>query len=261
MVLAVDLDNTRLEIGGFEGGALRFTARMSTDLSKTADQYTLDLLGLLTLYGSKPEQFEGAAIASVVPPLLPAVRQAVINCLKTDRVLVVSPGVKTGLNIKIEDAAVLGSDLACLGVGALEKYPPPCIILDLGTATTISALDREGKFLGGSIIPGVRLSLEALWQKAAQLPYINLESVGDVIGANTPDSMRSGIIYGTASMLDGMVQRYRELLGKEAFAVAAGDLAPLIVPYCRTSMAQDIHLRLEGLYHIYRKNRHQLRRL
>ncbi len=165
------------------------------------------------------------------------------------------PGIKTGVNIKIDDPAALGADLVCGAVGAMEKYDPPCIIFDLGTATTISAIDRNRFFLGGSIIPGVKVSLKALSSTAAALPDINTELSGDVlIGTNTVDCMKSGSIIGTASMMDGMAVRYKEAIGQDAAVIATGGLASSILPFCREKFILDETLLIDGLYVLYKKN-------
>jgi type III pantothenate kinase len=144
--------------------------------------------------------------------------------------------------------------LVCGAVAALAKYPLPCIIFDLGTAITISALDENGCFLGGTISPGVWLSLEALASGTAQLPHIGFDTVANVIGTNSTDSMKSGAVFGTASMIDGMIEHYSEALGKEAYVVATGGVAPDIVPYCKKKITVDPNLLLEGLLLIYKKN-------
>ena len=171
--------------------------------------------------------------------------------------LVVGPGIKTGLNIRLDNPAILGADLVCGAVGALLKYKPPLIIFDFGTATTISGIDSTGAFLGGSIIPGINVSLKALSSSAAQLQDINTDSgsIG-VIGTNTIDSMRSGSILGSASMMDGMISRYKEVLGEDATVVATGGLASSVTPYCKTKeIILDNDLLLDGLLAIYRRNK------
>ena len=172
------------------------------------------------------------------------------------RVYVVSSGIKTGLNIKLDNPGVVGADLVCGAVAAKRRYPMPCIIFDLGTATTISALDASGAFLGGSIFPGVQVSLHALSTATAQLPHIDPDAFHDVIiGTNTIDSMRSGVILGNASMMDGMIERYRSVLGQEATVVATGGMAELILPYCKTEgIVLDTDLLSDGLYMLYKLN-------
>lgn len=254
MIFTVDAGNTNIVIGGFENDKLLFTARIATQTVLTADEYAVKFSELLALYGYKPSDISGAIISSVVTPLTPAFKAA-LKRLTGSKIIVVGPGIKTGVNIKIDDPAALGADLVCGAVGAMEKYNPPCIIFDLGTATTISAIGRDRFFLGGSIVPGVRVSLKALSDTAAALPDINTELNGDVlIGTNTTDSMKSGSIIGTASMMDGMAIRYKEVIGEDAAVIATGGLAPSIVPYCRENFILDETLLIDGLYSLYKKN-------
>ncbi|MFT3950723.1 MAG: type III pantothenate kinase [Oscillospiraceae bacterium] len=254
MIFTVDVGNTNIVLGAFENDKLVFTARVATEASKMEDQYAIEFADIIRLYGLRPAQFDGAIISAVVPPLVPTLKRALEKLLSC-RVLIVGPGIKTGLNIRIDDPAILGSDLVCGAVAALKKYPMPCIIFDLGTATTISALDKNGAFLGGAIFPGVRVSLNALSAATAQLPYINTELTSNaIIGANTIDSMKTGIVLGTASMIDGMIDRYREVLGENAAVVVTGGIAGGIAPYCRRAVTYDPDLLLDGLYLIYKKN-------
>ena len=254
MVFTVDVGNTNIVLGAFENDQLKFVSRVATEASKMEDQYAIEFMDILRLYGYTPDMFDGAIISTVVPPLISVLKSALkklFNC----KILVVSAGIKTGLDIKIDDPAILGSDLVCAAVGALAKYPVPCIIFDLGTATTISAIDKNGTFLGGSIFPGVKVSLKALSSSTAQLPDINLEmNTINPIGRNTIDSMRSGIILGTASMIDGMIEKYKEVLGEDATVIATGGLAQSIVPYCKKEIVVDDGLLTDGLYLIYKKN-------
>lgn len=234
---------------------------MPTDRAKMRDQYAVDILQVLKLYDLQPESFEGAAISSVVPQLQPRMKEAVELVLTRrgqrqikGKILTVSPGVKTGLNIKIDNPAQLGSDMVCSSVAALAKYPLPSIVVDLGTATKISALDSKGNMIGCSIMPGVMIGLEALSARTAQLPQIDLQAPVRVIGTNTVDSMRSGIILGTASMIDGMAQRCQEELGENLTVIATGGLAGDVIPYCRCQPVYNPNICLEGLLLIYSKN-------
>ncbi|MDE6762262.1 MAG: type III pantothenate kinase, partial [Oscillospiraceae bacterium] len=178
-----------------------------------------------------------------------------VKRLTDSKIVTVGPGIKTGVNIKIDDPAALGADLVCGAVGAMEKYDPPCVIFDLGTATTISAIDRNRFFLGGAIIPGVKVSLKALSATAAALPDINTELSGNVlIGTNTVDCMKSGSIIGTASMMDGMAVRYKEAIGQDAAVIATGGLAQTVLPFCREKFILDDTLLIDGLYMLYKKN-------
>ncbi len=257
MVFTVDAGNTNIVLGAYDNDEkLAFTARIATEASKTEDQYAVAFYQLITLNGLDRSSFDGAIISTVVPSLVTPLKNAVKKLLNVDA-LVVGPGIKTGLNIRLDNPAILGADLVCGAVGALLKYKPPLIIFDFGTATTISGIDSTGAFLGGSIIPGVNVSLKALSSSAAQLQDINTDSgTIDVIGTNTIDSMRSGSILGSASMMDGMISRYREVLGEEATVVATGGLASSITPYCKTKgIVLDNELLLDGLLALYRRNK------
>ena len=254
MIFIFDVGNTNIVLGAFENDQLRFTSRVATEASKMEDQYAIEFADIIRLYGYSPSDFTGAIVSTVVPPLVPTLKKALTK-LFSCRVMVVGPGIKTGLDIKIDNPATLGADLVCGAVGALAKYRCPMIIFDLGTATTISAIDRHGAFLGGSIFPGVRVSLSALSSGTAQLPRINTELTGNtVIGTNSIDCMKSGIVLGTASMIDGMIDRYKEILGEDAAVIATGGLAPSIVEHCRREVIIDSNLLVDGLYLIYKKN-------
>lgn len=252
MILTIDIGNTHTIIGAYSDDKLIFTSRISTDKQKTRDEYAVAIRSVLSLYNVE-SNIEGAIISSVVPQISGFLESAItklFNC----RVFVVGPGVKTGLNIKIDNPAQLGADLVCVSVGALNKYPLPSIVFDLGTATTISALTENGGMIGGSILTGVATALNALAQGTAQLPQISLSGSVSVIGSNTVDCMRSGAIIGNAAMIDGMILRYREILGENTSVIATGGLAPYIVPNCREKITLDENLLLDGLYAIYKKN-------
>lgn len=253
MVLTIDIGNTNIVIGEWNGDKLRFVARMKTDSSKTCDEYTVALHSIFELYGVRREKTQGCIISSVVPPISAAVSGA-LERLTGKKPLVLGPGVKTGLNIRIDNPAQLGSDLVGESVAALAKYPKPVIIVDMGTATKISAVDADGSFIGCAIIPGIRIGLNALAEKTAQLPQIDLNAPEEIIGRNSVDSMKSGVVYGTACMIDGMVSRFEERLGAKAAVVATGGYAGDIVPHCRRGIAHDPNLLLEGLLYIYRRN-------
>ncbi len=254
MILTIDIGNSNITIGAYRGDSLLFLSRMGTDRAKMPDEYAIAIHSLLQLYGYQGGDLEGAIISSVVPPLSASLKQAVSR-IKPVRILTVGPGIKTGLHIAIDDPAQTGADLVCVSVAALEKYPLPSIVIDMGTATTISAMDREGRLVGGSILPGVRISLEALSSRTAQLPQIELSSPPKkVIGTNTIDCMKSGILYGTASMLDGMIDRYRQQLGEELTVIATGGLAGAITALCRNPIVLDENLVLEGLRILFQKN-------
>lgn len=255
MILAVDVGNTNITLGGFNADTLRFTARLATDRSKTRDQYAVDLLQILRLYAIEPRAVDDGIISSVVPELSENIADA-LEHLTGRSPLRIGPGVKSGLNIRIDDPAELGADLVCTAVGAIKKYPLPCLVLDLGTATKISVIDETGAYLGCTISPGVKLSLNALSSGASQLPGLQLDSPRSVIGTNSIASMQSGVVLGTASMLDGLCDRIdRELKTPAKTIVATGGLAERIVRHCEHTVIYDADLVLDGLLAIYKKNR------
>lgn len=253
MVLTIDVGNTNIVLGGFEDDKLVFVSRIQTNKNKMSDEYAIEFNSIIRFYNCKPDMFDGAIISCVVPPLTNVLKKALSRLLNC-KVMTVSPGTKTGLNIKIENPAILGADLVCGAVSAINRYSLPCIIIDLGTATKFSVLDKDGNFLGVSIMPGVGISLEALCANTAQLPHIDFRESVKVIGKNSPDSMRSGIIYGTASMVDGMIERINKELGEKATVVATGGIASSIIPYCDSDITVDENMVLYGVNQIYNKN-------
>ncbi|MBE6935295.1 MAG: type III pantothenate kinase [Ruminococcaceae bacterium] len=253
MIMAIDIGNTNIVLGAYEGEKLLMSARLATDPARTEHQYAVEMDAILRMNGLSAEHFTVAAISCVVPPLLSVIRKAVAMLLHC-RVIAVGPGVKTGLNIRIDNPSILGSDLVCGAVAAIRKYGAPTIVIDLGTATKISAIDKNGSFIGCSIMPGIGVSLNALSSHTAQLPFIDIAQAGNVIGTNSVDSMRSGIIYGTAAMLDGMIERYRGVLGQDTPVVATGGFAEHIIPHCKDRILSDPHLILDGLLMICHKN-------
>ena len=253
MILAVDVGNSNIVIGGVEVDEIRFEARLRTDATKTSDEYCIDLKMILEVYDTTPGQIEGAIISSVVPQVLNSLKTAIKKLTGKDA-LVVGPGLKTGLNIKIENPAQAGADLVVGCVAALREHKPPMIVIDMGTATTLIALDQTGAFIGGSIAPGVKISMDALTGRTALLPGLQLDQPRKAIGRNTIDCMRSGIMMGSACMLDGMVQRFEEELGERCTVVVTGGIARFVIPMCRTPMIYDKDLLLKGLVTLYREN-------
>lgn len=254
MILAVDAGNTHIVLGCLEGEALRFTARISTDRGKTADEYALIFRNLLDLHQVDRRQIEGAILASVVSELTEAIRTA-LEIVTHHAPLVVGAGIKTGVNIKIDDPGQLGADLVVGAVAATAKYEKPLVIFDLGTANTMSVIAADGRFLGGAIMAGPRLSVNALSTGTSQLPHIDLELPSRVIGSNTVTAMQSGAIYGHAAMVDGLVDRVERELGQSvATVVATGGLAGTIIPQCRRQITVDSQLMMDGLRIIYEKN-------
>lgn len=253
MILAVDIGNTNIVIGCIRKEKPSFVERVSTDISKTELEYVVEFKTLLDLYRVKVEEITGCIIASVVPPLSNIVKAALEKLVHVSP-LVVGPGVKTGLNILMDNPGQVGSDLIVNAVAALKYYGAPVIIIDMGTATTISVVDGKKNYIGGMIMPGVKVSLESLVNRTSQLPRISVEPPKRMIGKNTIDCMKSGIVIGQAACMDGMIRRIREELGVEAQVVATGGLSGCIVPYCKESIIYDNELTLKGLDIIYRKN-------
>ena len=254
MILAIDIGNTNITLGGYQSGELQFVSRLATDSNIPADQYAVQIKGIVELYDKSKEDIEDAIICSVVPTVGNAVFRA-IKKLTGNVPLMLGPGIKTGLNIKIDNPAQLGADLAAGAVGALGVYPLPCVVIDMGTATTISVLDKDGALVGGAIAAGIRSTLDALSSKTAQLPDIHPEAPASVIGKNTIDSMKSGLIIGAAAMLDGMIDRIEDEIGSVASVVATGGLAETVVVNCRREITLNENLLLDGLYKIYQKNK------
>ena len=253
MLLAIDIGNTNVTLGGYNGDVLSFTARLSTNADKTGDQYAVEIKDILSLYGQNYEDIEDCIIASVVPAVSSSISAAVSKLCHIVP-LNLGPGVKTGINIKIDNPAQLGADLVAGAVGALAEYTMPCIIIDMGTASTISVLDRNGAFLGGVIAAGVRLTLKALCENTTLLPSIHIEAPSSAIGSNTVDSMKSGLVFGTAAMLDGMLERIEDELNEPATIVATGGLSKEIIPHCKKKIIYNENLLLDGLREIYEKN-------
>lgn len=256
MLLAIDVGNSTTSVGLFDQNkTLQFQAFVDTDSRKTADQISIDLMNLFTLYHFDYRCITGAILCSVVPPLNFMMEKALTRLLGKPP-MVVGPGVKTGLNIRLTNQTQVGADIVADAVSALEKFTPPIITIDMGTATTIGVITEGRTYEGGLLLPGVNVSLEALSRRAAQLPDISLQHPKSLIGKNTEDCMRSGIVYGTAGMLDGIIDRIREQFPeKELTVVATGGNAPVIVRYCRNHIIYDKYLLMEGLWTIYQKNK------
>lgn len=256
MLLAVDIGNSTISIGLFDGeGTLQFLASLDTDRRKTADQICVDLMNLFQLYDFRYQEVTDSILCSVVPPLNFMMEKALTRLLGRPP-MVVGPGVKTGLNIRLAVQSQVGADIVADAVSALEFLKPPIVTIDMGTAITVGVISEGRTYEGGMLLPGVNVSLEALSRQAAQLPAISLQPPKVLIGKTTEDCMRSGIVYGTAAMLDGLIDRIRdEFPGKTLSVVATGGSAPFIVKFCRNRIAYDKTLLMKGLWAIYRRNR------
>ncbi|MCD7863204.1 MAG: type III pantothenate kinase [Lachnospiraceae bacterium] len=253
MILAIDIGNTNLVIGCIEGEKICFEERLSTNISKTELEYVVDFITILNLHQIEKESITGCIVASVVPPLNTIVKSAIEKLLHISPIFV-GPGVKTGLNIAIDNPASVGADLIVNAVAGLKEYGAPLILIDMGTATTITVLDEKKNYIGGIILPGLKVSLEALVNGTSQLPRISLEAPKKVIARNTVDSMKSGMVIGQAAEMDGLIDRIWEELNMETPVVASGGLAGFIVPHCRKKIILDNELTMKGLGYIYRKN-------
>lgn len=254
MILAIDMGNTNIVLGGIDEHKTYFVERITTNSSKTDLEYAVNVKDILEIYNIHPGQIEGAILSSVVPPLNSTILQAVEKILGK-RPLLVGSGMKTGLNIIMDNPKTVGSDMIVDAVAAIHEYPKPIVVIDMGTATTMSVLDREGTYIGGAIIPGLRLSMDALSAQAAQLPFIDLrEPPARLIGTNTVDCMRSGAILGCAAMLDGLAGRVEEELGEPVTVVATGGLMSTVLPYCRRTVHYEEDLLLTGLLRLYQRN-------
>lgn len=254
MLLAVDIGNTNIVLGAIQEGVILFEARIATDLIRTSDQYAVEIKNILDLYDVKGPEFEGCILSSVVPQLLNSFRTAIRKV--TGKIpLVVGADIRHGLKILLDNPSQVGGDLVVGAVAAIREYQPPMAIVDMGTATTITVLNEEGAFVGGCICPGVRISMEALNTRTAQLPGITLQAPEKVIGRNTIDCMQSGIMNGAAAMLDGLLERIEEEAGQKLNVIVTGGISRFVIPLCRHKMTYDKDLLLKGLWALYDMNR------
>ena len=256
MIRAIDMGNPNIVIGCVDEEKVLFEERLATDLSKTELEYVVIFKTVLELYGIEKEKVTGAIISSVVPQLVNIIKSAVYKLIKVDP-MVVGPGVKTGLNILMDEPRRVGSDLIVDAVAAINNYGTPLIVIDMGTATTMSVIDRKGNYIGGVIMPGIRVSVDSLVSRTAQLQRISLDAPDKVIGKNTINCMKSGVVYGNASCIDGMIDRLADEMGEalsDIKVIATGGLARVILPECRHNIIQDDELLLKGLKIIYDKN-------
>jgi type III pantothenate kinase len=254
MILTIDVGNSNIVIGAVRDDEILFEARLRTDATKTSDEYCIDLKMLLEVYHVQPSQIEGAIIASVVPHVLNSM-QTSIKKLTGKTPLAVGPGLKTGLNIAIENPSQAGADLVVGCVAALREHKAPMIIVDMGTATTMIVVDKNSAMIGGCIIPGVKISMDALTDRTALLPGLQLDQPKRAIGRNTIDCMRSGLMMGAACTIDGMIDRMEEQLGYPTTVIATGGIAKFVLPMCRHEIIYDKDLLVKGLAALYRENK------
>ena len=254
MILAVDVGNTNIVLGLFQGKKLLHHWRLGTNRSATPDEYGIMIYNLFQHAGISASEIEGVIISSVVPPLMFTLETLCSKYLNRTP-LFVGPGIKTGLNVRYENPREVGADRIANAVAGIELYGTPLIIVDFGTATTYCYIDENGNYLGGAIAPGIAISAEALYQKAAKLPRIELVKPKSVIGRNPAASMQAGIIFGYASQVDGIVERIRDEFKTDAKVVATGGLAELIAGETRTIETVNLLLTLQGLQILYERNR------
>jgi type III pantothenate kinase len=254
VLLAVNVGNTNTVLGVFRGAELKWQWRMSTDPERTADELAVVFGGFLEQQElSFTRQITGVVISSVVPTSTRALREMTERYFGFPPV-VVEPGTRTGISILTDNPREVGADRIVNAVAAHHRYGGPCIVVDFGTATTFDVVSAKGEFLGGAIAPGVQVSNVALSTATARLPQVELLSPKSVVGRNTVDAIQSGLLYGTAAEVDGMIERFRAELGVRAKVVATGGLAPVIVPHCRSIDEHDEWLTLEGLRLVFEKN-------
>lgn len=253
MILAIDIGNTNISIGCIRNDEILFIERLSTDTSKTGLEYAISFKNVLEIYHLSAEEIEGTILASVVPPLTNTIKEAAKK-ISHSEVMVVGPGVKTGINIMVDQPSQTGADLIANAAAGIQEYPLPLIIISMGTATTLSVIDEKKRYIGGMILPGVKVSSEALTRSTSQLPKISLEPPKKVIGTNTVDCMKSGLLYGSAACIDGIIEKAEEALGQKTTVVATGSLANDIIPLCKRDIIIDEKLRIKGLLSIYKRN-------
>ncbi|MBR2452781.1 MAG: type III pantothenate kinase [Clostridia bacterium] len=253
MILAIDIGNTNIVLGGFCDDELKFVARIATNPSKTEDEYATKIRSILALHDVDKSEIKGAIVSSVVPPLNSVIKKA-IRLVYGIEPIMVRPGIKTGIGIHCDNPASVGADLICACVASHHLYGSPSLVIDMGTATKIMLIDESGTFCGVSIIPGVNIGLKALASGTAQLPQISLEAPKSVIGKNTVDCMKSGVVFGNASLIDGMIDRFCEEIGEELPVYGTGGLSSTILCHCKHKITLDENMVLKGLNILYKKN-------
>ena len=253
MILAIDVGNTNIVIGTIEDGEIKNIVRIHTDLRETGTEYAIKLRQIADFNGIDLEAMDGAIISSVVPPVTESLKLAVERTVGK-KPLSVGPGMKTGMNVRIDDPSTVAADLIVSSVAAMTYYGSPVIVVDMGTATTMVVIDKDGCYKGGAIVPGLKLSYGALASGTSLLPDSSILPPKKVVATNTVDCMRSGAVYGTAALIDGMVERMEEELGYKCTVVATGGLAQSIVSHCKHELVFDGDLILKGLWTLYQKN-------
>ena len=255
MILVIDIGNTNIVIGGYINDKLELVARINTEKSKTEDEYIVLLRDIIFSKGHELSEIEGAIISSVVPQTTYILKNALDMAFNIDTIIV-SMNINTGITLKYASPNEVGADFICGLAGVIDKYNLPCLIIDFGTATKTSVINKEKEFIGAAIMPGIGISLDALASRTAQLPNISLNSPPEsIMGNNTIDCMKAGVIYGNACMVDGIIKRHKEELGKDLTVVATGGLSKHIVKHCKEKIIYDRDLLLEGLNKLYKMNK------
>ncbi len=257
MILAVDIGNTHTVLGLLDVTTspvtVKETIQLLSEVDATSWEYAVRIREILEMIGIDLSSIEGAIISSVVPELTMVMQEAIRRLIKISP-MVLGAGVKTGLDIRLDDPGTIAGDLVATAVGAKEEYPLPAFIIDMGTATTVTVVDKNGSYLGGGIMPGAGISLSALTKNTSLLPSIDFSAPKKTIGTNTVDAMKSGIVYGSAGAIDGLLDHYIEAVGSCGSIIATGGLGHLIAPWCRHEIIIDNHLLLKGLGCIWQKN-------
>lgn len=255
MIIAVDIGNTNIVLGCAEDNKILFRERIATNQTETDLEYAVRIRAALEMNSIDISKIDGAIISSVVPSVTNTVKAAIVK-LTGVKVMVVGPGIKTGLSIMIDNPAQLGSDLVVDAVAGIQEYPAPLIIIDMGTATTLSVVDAKHNYIGGVIMTGMAVSTDALISRTAQLPKIAFEKPKKTIGTNTVDCLKSGIMFSNACAIDGMIERIEEELGEKCTVIATGGLSGVVIPLCRREgIILDDTLLLKGLTIIYNRNK------
>ena len=256
MILAIDLGNTNVTFGCLneETGETIFEERIHADFEQTSVEYAVSIKTIMDIHGVDAQKVKGGILSSSVPPVTRQVKNAAEMILGKS-IIEVGPGLKTGVDIKIDDPAALGPDLLVGAVAGMAEYGSPLILIDMGTATTISVINDQKRFIGGMIIPGVKVSLQGLTLHAAHLPDIAVKTPDKLINGSTVGAMQSGSIIGHASCIDGMVERIWDDLGYKTAVVATGGFARTVIPCCKQDIIIDNELLMKGLLILYKKNK------
>ena len=253
MLITIDIGNSYVSFGGYEGEKLLFVSDIVTDSKKSEDQYAVEFGNIMSLYKIDIEKIDGGIISSVVPELTGVIKGAIKKLCGVD-CLVVGPGVKSGINLNIDNPAQLGADTVAEAVAVINKYPCPAIICDLGTATVLAVIDKNKNFNGVIIAAGVGTTSDGFSKKTALLPHVSIEQPKKIIGKNTVSSVQSGLIHGTAAMIDGLILRIERELGEKTTIIATGKMTERIIPHCDRNILISEYLVFEGLRLIYLKN-------